>query len=132
MLMDGSFILEVDGVDDSMVILLFLEVIWRGKNLVSICCLSYRIFPRADCNFFLLRQSILLMNLYLNLQIRLYRLRTIWMVRVKYLYHAVGGYRLHESSLGVVGSHFCCRLDLPLGSYYSNVSIQLGVLLSLV
>ena len=34
-MMDGCFLLEVDGVDDLMVLLLFLGVIWRGYNLVS-------------------------------------------------------------------------------------------------
>ena len=47
-MMDGCFMLEVGGVVGSVVLLFFLEVIWRGKNLVSLCCLSCRIFRRAD------------------------------------------------------------------------------------
>ena len=54
---DGCFILEVGGVGDSVVILLFLEVIWRGENLVNIYCLFCRIFRLANRITFLLLQS---------------------------------------------------------------------------
>ena len=38
-MMGGCIMLEVGGVDDSLGILFFLDVIWRGKNSVSLCCL---------------------------------------------------------------------------------------------
>ena len=47
-MIDVCFILKVCEVGDSVVILLFLEVIWRGKNLVKLCCLSCCIFRREN------------------------------------------------------------------------------------
>ena len=49
-MMDGCIMLGVGGVGgvgNLVVILFFLDVIWRGKNLLSLCCLSCLIFRRT-------------------------------------------------------------------------------------
>ena len=47
-MMDGYIMLEVGEVGDLVVILFFLDVIRRGKNLVRLCYLSCLIFRLAD------------------------------------------------------------------------------------
>ena len=47
-MMEGCFLLDFDGLDGSIVLLLFFVVSWSGSKLVSCCCLSLRIFLRAD------------------------------------------------------------------------------------
>ena len=53
-MMDGYIMLEVGEVGDLVVILFFLDVIRRGKNLVSLCCLSCLIFS-VSCSYNFLR-----------------------------------------------------------------------------
>ena len=118
--MDGYIMLEVGEVGDLVVILFFLDVIRRGKNLVSLCCLSCLIFRRTLLiNFFAI--VIHFANEFV------FNSGNSVISFTNHLDYSCG-----VPCLDVVGSIYCCLSGRLHGSGYNNFSIRINAVLSLV